>query len=74
MLKVLKECFEQVLKECFDFDAIKALFARKDFSFCYDALSGVQGPYAKAVFWYPSSISPPSVGPHGLSVACACGS
>ena len=23
---------------------------RKDFSFCYDALSGVQGPYAKKVF------------------------
>ena len=54
MLKVLTECLEQVLKECFDFDAIKALFARKDFTFCYDALSGVQGPYAKAVFWYVS--------------------
>jgi phosphoglucomutase len=39
-----------VLKECFDFDAIKKLFARKDFSFCYDALNGVQGPYAKKVF------------------------
>jgi len=40
----------KVLKECFDFDALKALFARKDFSFCYDSLSGVQGPYAKKVF------------------------
>jgi len=40
----------KVLQECFDFDAIKRLFDRKDFTFCYDALSGVQGPYAKKVF------------------------
>jgi hypothetical protein len=33
----------KVLEECFDFKAIKSLFARTDFSFCYDALNGVQG-------------------------------
>jgi len=40
----------KVLQECFDFEAIKKLFERKDFTFCYDALCGVQGPYAKKVF------------------------
>ena len=39
-----------LLKQVFDFGAIKALFARKDFSFCYDSMHGVQGPYAKAIF------------------------
>jgi len=39
-----------LLKQVFDFGAIKALFARKDFSFCYDSMNGVQGPYAKAIF------------------------
>ena len=39
-----------LLQKVFDFDAIKALFARKDFSMIYDSMSGVQGPYAKAVF------------------------
>jgi phosphoglucomutase len=39
-----------ILKTCFDFEAIKKLFAREDFSFCYDSMSGVQGPYAKKVF------------------------
>eukprot|EP00933_Yihiella_yeosuensis_P061270 TRINITY_DN64078_c0_g1_i1.p1 TRINITY_DN64078_c0_g1~~TRINITY_DN64078_c0_g1_i1.p1 ORF type:complete len:694 (-),score=187.01 TRINITY_DN64078_c0_g1_i1:231-2312(-) len=38
------------LKKVFDFDAIKALIARKDFSFVYDSMNGVQGPYAKRVF------------------------
>ena len=39
-----------LLKQVFDFGAIKALFARKDFSFVYDSMNGVQGPYAKAIF------------------------
>ncbi|KAG5185427.1 UTP--glucose-1-phosphate uridylyltransferase-domain-containing protein [Tribonema minus] len=39
-----------LLKSIFDFEAIKALIARPDFTFVYDSMSGVQGPYAKAVF------------------------
>jgi len=39
-----------LLKQVFDFGAIKSLFARKDFSFCYDSMNGVQGPYARKIF------------------------
>jgi len=39
-----------LLKQVFDFGKIKALFARPDFSFVYDSMNGVQGPYAKAIF------------------------
>ena len=38
-----------VLEGCFDFEAIKALMARPDFTMCYDSMHGVQGPYAKRV-------------------------
>merc|ERR1719440_814274 len=43
------ETHEAVLKECFDFKAIKSLLARKDFTFVYDSMNGVQGPYAKRI-------------------------
>lgn len=36
-----------LLKTIFDFDAIKALLAREDFTMVYDSMHGVQGPYAK---------------------------
>lgn len=39
-----------LLKTIFDFDAIKALLDRKDFSMIYDSMHGVNGPYSKAVF------------------------
>jgi len=39
-----------LLRQVFDFGAIKSLIARKDFSFCYDSMNGVQGPYAKELF------------------------
>jgi phosphoglucomutase len=40
-----------LLKTIFDFDFIKsALIARPDFSFKYDCMHGVQGPYAHRVF------------------------
>jgi len=38
-----------LLKSIFDFDAIKALLDRPDFSMVYDSMHGVNGPYAKAV-------------------------
>ncbi|OQS04893.1 phosphoglucomutase [Thraustotheca clavata] len=39
-----------LLKTIFDFKAIKSLISREDFSFVYDCMSGVQGPYARRVF------------------------
>lgn len=47
------DCVEDhlgLLKQVFDFGSIKQLFARKDFTFCYDSMNGVQGPYAKRIF------------------------
>jgi len=38
-----------VLQKCFDFPAIRGLLARPDFTFVYDSMNGVQGPYAKRV-------------------------
>lgn len=38
------------LTKVFDFEAIKKLVARKDFSMVYDSMNGVNGPYAKRVF------------------------
>jgi hypothetical protein len=40
----------KLLKTVFDFPAIQALLQRPDFSFVYDSMHGVQGPYAKRVF------------------------
>lgn len=39
-----------LLMKVFDFEAIKKLIARKDFSMVYDSMNGVQGPYARRVF------------------------
>jgi len=39
-----------LLKAIFDFDAIKALLDRDDFTMTYDSMHGVNGPYAKAAF------------------------
>lgn len=44
------EASVKLLKTIFDFDAIKALLDRDDFSMVYDSMHGVNGPYAKAVF------------------------
>jgi phosphoglucomutase len=41
----------EMLKDIFDFDLIKKFFAHhKDFKVLFDALSGVTGPYGKAIF------------------------
>ena len=39
-----------LLKTIFDFDKIRNLMQRPDFSFAYDCMHGVQGPYAHQVF------------------------
>jgi len=39
-----------LLRQVFDFGAIKGLFENPSFSFCYDSMNGVQGPYAKRLF------------------------
>ncbi len=39
-----------LLKTIFDFSALKKLVDRPDFSFTYDCMHGVQGPYARAIF------------------------
>eukprot|EP01060_Flectonema_neradi_P027661 TRINITY_DN3726_c0_g1_i2.p1 TRINITY_DN3726_c0_g1~~TRINITY_DN3726_c0_g1_i2.p1 ORF type:complete len:633 (+),score=145.13 TRINITY_DN3726_c0_g1_i2:104-2002(+) len=43
-------CHVDVLKRCFDFNAIKKFISRKDFSMVYDSMCGVQGPYARKIF------------------------
>lgn len=43
------DCVEDhnnLLKKCFDYEQIKKLVAREDFSMTYDCMCGVQGPYA----------------------------
>merc|ERR1712190_153658 len=37
------------LQRCFDFEAIKKLIARDDFTLTYDCMCGVQGPYARGI-------------------------
>ena len=44
------DCHVQLLKTIFDFKAIHQLMHRPDFSFRYDCMHGVQGPYAHKVF------------------------
>jgi len=46
------DCVEDhlaVLKECFDFEQIKKMVARPDFTMVYDSMCAVQGPYAKKI-------------------------
>lgn len=44
------DAYVEMMKTVFDFDAIKTLLARADFSFVYDAMHGVGGPYATRIF------------------------
>jgi len=38
------------MQSLFNFDQIKKLLARKDFSMCFDGMHGVAGPYARKIF------------------------
>ncbi|KAD7116601.1 hypothetical protein E3N88_03869 [Mikania micrantha] len=42
--------YVKLLKSIFDFQSIKKLITSPQFSFCYDALHGVAGAYAKRIF------------------------
>lgn len=44
------ETYVKLMKSIFDFEAIKKLLSFPKFSFCYDALHGVAGVYAKCIF------------------------
>ena len=50
--------YVDLMKEVFDFDLIRSLTKRPDFSFVYDAMHGVAGPYAKAVFCEALGVDP----------------
>lgn len=39
-----------MISSIFDFGKIKKLFARNDFSFIFDGMHGIAGPYAKKIF------------------------
>jgi len=44
------DLYVSYMKELFDFNILKKFVARKDFSFEFDGMSGVAGPYAMAIF------------------------
>lgn len=44
------EDYVALLRQVFDFDAIRTLLARPDMSFAMDGMAGVAGPYARALF------------------------
>jgi phosphoglucomutase len=51
IVEVFDSCEDHLdlLKQCFNFDQIKSLIGRQDFTFVMDSMSGVQGPYARRI-------------------------
>lgn len=52
MLQVMDpvEDYLKLLRSIFDFDALKALLRKPDFTFTFDGMHGVSGPYARRIF------------------------
>ena len=48
MVSVIDSCTDYValMKSLFDFDQMRKLVARNDFTLCFDGMHGVSGPYA----------------------------
>ena len=44
------EDYLKLMRTIFDFDALKALLHKPDFTFTFDAMHGVSGPYARRIF------------------------
>ena len=44
------EDYVKLLRTIFDFDALKALLRKPDFTFTFDGMHGVSGPYASRIF------------------------
>lgn len=42
--------YAALMAKLFDFDAIKQLISQPDFSFCFDAMHAITGPYAHTIF------------------------
>ena len=42
--------FQAMMADLFDFEAIGKLLSSSGFKFCFDAMHGITGPYAKAIF------------------------
>ena len=42
--------YVKLMKSIFDFESIRKLLSSPKFTFCYDALHGVAGAYAKRIF------------------------
>lgn len=51
MVKVIDPCdhYVEQMRTLFDFDSLKKLISRKDFSILFDGMHGVSGPYAKRI-------------------------